>query len=340
MARFVLSKKKVLAQYARAKQHGDLVAYSSKTNPAVTPILEDNTNCMFSIHSIHELARVKNKKRVLYFAQAWDKKIIKELTTQGIRWFVVDNEEDLKTFQTFLNHSRDKLNLLLRVKLRERTLKTERYFVFGMPVAMIRNYIEKLHAHPNIDKLGIHFHRKTQNMAEWRLVQELNNMFDEHVFKKISLVNIGGGLPAQYANTNKDVIRVILQKIDEVKTFLNQKKIELMLEPGRFISAPSCKLVTNILQVQDNVVVVDASIYQGDTDAFVVPVKLLVEGERTTGKPYIIKGVTPCSMDLFRYRCYLDNPRVGDELVFLNAGAYNFGTNFCDLPELTTEIVD
>ena len=50
--------------------------------------------------------------------------------------------------------------------------------------------------------------------------------------------------------------------------------------------------------------------------------------------------MTPCSMDLFRYRVYLDNPKVGDELVFLNAGAYNFRTDFCDLEEIETEVVD
>jgi ornithine decarboxylase len=82
-------------------------------------------------------------------------------------------------------------------------------------------------------------------------------------------------------------------------------------------------------------------VYQGDTDAFVVPAQLLVEGElqKGEGKAFIIKGVTPCSMDLFRYRVYLDSPKKGDTLTFLNAGAYNFTTDFCDLPVLETELL-
>ena len=68
------------------------------------------------------------------------------------------------------------------------------------------------------------------------------------------------------------------------------------------------------------------------------PVLVYGEVEKGEGQPYVIKGITPCSMDLFRYRVYLNNPKVGDEIVFLNAGAYNFTTNFCDLPELETEI--
>jgi len=58
------------------------------------------------------------------------------------------------------------------------------------------------------------------------------------------------------------------------------------------------------------------------------------------GQPYVIKGITPCSMDLFRYRVYLKNPKVGDQLVFLNAGAYNFSTEFCDLEKMETKVVE
>ena len=65
-----------------------------------------------------------------------------------------------------------------------------------------------------------------------------------------------------------------------------------------------------------------------------------MQNNKKEGKNYIIKGVTPCSMDLFRYRVYLDNPKVGDKMVFINAGAYNFASDFCDLEKLDCEIID
>ena len=79
-----------------------------------------------------------------------------------------------------------------------------------------------------------------------------------------------------------------------------------------------------------------------DMDAIIVPVKLLIQGEldKSKGKPFVVKGITPCSVDLFRYRVYLDNPKVGDELVFLNAGAYNFSSDFCDLEKVETDIIN
>jgi len=118
----------------------------------------------------------------------------------------------------------------------------------------------------------------------------------------------------------------------------------MIIEPGRFIAAPSCKLITSIISVYEDNIIVNASVYNSDMDAVIVPVKLKIESELDKSdngaKPYVIKGITPCSMDLFRYRVYLKAPKVGDEIVFLNAGAYNFTTDFCDLEKLETKIVD
>ena len=172
--------------------------------------------------------------------------------------------------------------------------------------------------------------------AIWILLFGNANIIDKDVLEMIDIVNIGGGIPSVYANTNKDVIRTVFDKIKEFREFLNN--IQLIIEPGRFIAAPAVKLITNIKAIYDNNIVVNASVYNTDMDALIVPVKLLVEGELKKGLPYVIKGNTPCSMDLFRYRVYLENPKVGDELIFLNAGAYNFTSDFCDLEKLETEV--
>ena len=95
-AKFILSKKKVLEQYAKVKQAADIVSYSSKTNQNVTPILEKETDCMFSVHFVNELKHVKDMKRVIFLAQGWTEEGIKHLINKNISWFVVDNEGDLR----------------------------------------------------------------------------------------------------------------------------------------------------------------------------------------------------------------------------------------------------
>ena len=337
---FTLNKNIVLQQFNKVNQIADIVSYSSKTNPLVTPILEENTDAMFSIHLENELKNIQDKSRVLFLAQAWSQEQIRSLINQGIKWFVVDNISDLEVIIKFLETTEKKINLLLRLKLKERTLKTEKYYVFGMESNIINQKIKELSDNKNIDQLGIHFHRKTQNMAEWNLQYEIEEVIEPEVLNIISIVNIGGGLPSNYANTNIKVIDSICNKIHELKKWMQNKNIKLMLEPGRFIAAPAGKLHTNIIAINNDTIIVNASVYNSDMDALIVPVKLLVENEcgKGQGKPFTIKGITPCSLDLFRYRVYLDKPKVGDKITFLNAGAYNFTTDFCDLEKIKTEI--
>jgi ornithine decarboxylase len=130
----------------------------------------------------------------------------------------------------------------------------------------------------------------------------------------------------------------------ELQKWLNSQKIKLMIEPGRYISAPAVKLEANIKSIYDNNIIIDCSVYNSAMDTFVAHIRLIVEGELDEnsgkGEAYIIKGCTPDSMDIFRYRVFLKKPKVGDKLVFLNAGAYIYSTDFCNLPKLETKIIE
>jgi ornithine decarboxylase len=341
--KFVISKSKAIKQYNKIKKLSDIVSYSSKTNPIITKILEKNTDSMFSIHMENELKNIENKKRIIFLAQAWNKKQIINLLSKNISNFVVDNENDLNELLKVINNQNKKINLFLRIRLKEHTLKTERYFVFGMESKVINNKVKSLKNNPKIKNVGIHFHRKSQNMSEWNLLEEFKDMINKENIKLIDMVNIGGGIPSIYANTNEDAIKTIFPKLLKFKGFLNKNKIKMVIEPGRFIAAPSAILKTQIINKNKNEITINASVYNSDMDALIIPVKLLVKQElnKTDAyvKPYIIKGITPCSMDLFRYRVYLKNPKKGDEIIFINAGAYNFASDFCDLKKIKTEIV-
>lgn len=341
-AKFVLSRKKVLEQYNKIKNLCDVVSYSSKTNQEITKILEESTNCMFSLHMANELKHVKNKSRVIFLAQGWNQEEIQNLVSEGINSFIVDNERDLDELLIFLEQNQVEVDLLLRIKFKENTIRTERYFVFGMNSEVVNKRIRELRDNKKIKNLGIHFHRKTQNMSEWNLKYDFENVINGEVIDLLDFVNIGGGIPSEYANTNVDVLQVIFNKIKEFRTWLSESGIRMIIEPGRFMAAPCARLVTRIIRIHDNNIVVNASVYNSELDALIVPIKLLVMGElkKGEGAPYVVKGITPCSMDLFRYKVYLKDPKEGDKLVFLNAGAYNFSSDFCDLEKLETEVVE
>ncbi|MCX8178445.1 MAG: decarboxylase [Candidatus Aenigmarchaeota archaeon] len=340
-SRFIVSRSKLLSQYKILKDLGLKISYSLKTFPEIAHILEDETDSFFTIHMMESFSFVKDHSRIWFVAQAWSKDQIKSLIEKKVRNFIVDNETDLKVLIEYLEKKDVKINLLLRLKMREHTIHTGKYFVFGMYSKQINEWIPKLRKIKNIEKLGIHFHRKTQNTSEWNIKDELTQMIAADVWGMIDIVNIGGGLPVDYKNTTARNIDFIFQKIKELREWLNDKGIEMIIEPGRFLAAPPTKLETEILSIHENNIIVDASVYNGSMDSIIVPIKLLVENEVDEGENYVIKGCTPCSMDIFRYDVKLkEKPKVGDKIVFLNAGAYCFTTDFCNLPKLPVVFVD
>tara|TARA_Y100000310_G_scaffold246828_1_gene252244 strand:- start:3875 stop:4894 length:1020 start_codon:yes stop_codon:yes gene_type:complete len=336
--RFILSKNKVHEQYNKLKNLG-IVSYSWKTNPEVGKILEKETDSLFSIHTFEEIPEIYDKKRIWFFAQAWNKNEIKNLIDKKINNFVIDNETDLKTLLNFI--SKEKINLLLRMKFQEKRIQTGKYFVYGMNAKIVNNWILKLKENKSIDKIGIHVHRKSQNTSEWNLKYELEDSLSKEVLERIDLINIGGGFPIEYKNYTSKVLDYIFSKIKELKNWLDKKNIDLIIEPGRFIAGPGVQLETEVISVYDEKIIVNCSVYQGNTDAiFQDALKLIVKGELKEGNEYTIKGKTPCNLDIFRYKVKLPEINVGDKIIFLNAGAYNFSTNFCKLKELKTDIVD
>ena len=339
-AKFLLSKSKTLKQYNEIKKLADQVSYSLKTNFEVGQLLEENTDCYFSIHTKQNLDLIKDKSRVWFFAQGWTTEEVKKLLDLSVNKFVVDNEPDLNIL---LENLDDKIDLLLRMKLRENTIHTGKHYVFGMYAHQVNKLVSELRKHKNIGKLGIHFHRKTQNISEWSLKYEVKEALSEETLNNIDILNIGGGIPSKYKNFRIEVMNHIFENIKELKDWINKRKITMIVEPGRFIAAPAVKLETEIVNIYDNNIIVNSSVYNSAMDTFVAHIRLLIDGElenESAGRRYTIKGITPDSMDIFRYSVFLLNKKVGDKIIFLNAGAYNFSTNFCNLEKIDTIILD
>lgn len=342
-ARFVLSRSKAIEQYNKLKALDVDVSYSFKTNEEVGRVLEEETACLFSIHFENDLPFLKDKSRVMFLAQALNEEQMDGLFDLGINKFVVDNLVDLSALIDYVGDKNKKITLLLRMKLKENTIHTGKYFVFGMESKIINEKIMELKNNKNIEKIGIHVHRKTQNVSEWSLKYELGEALNEETLKLLDIVCIGGGIPGNYKNVSDKSIEYIFNKISEVRDWLKLHGIKTLVEPGRFLASYPVTLETEIINIVGNTIIVNCSVYNCAMDTIIVPIKLLVKGEleeNEGGSAYTIKGYTPCSLDIFRYKVFLKNPKVGDKIVFLNAGAYNFSTDFCNLEKLETVVVE
>lgn len=335
-AKFILSKKKVLEQYNKLKDLGVKVSYSYKTNNEVGKILENNTDSEFSIHAINEIGDILVKNKIWFFMQANDDRELFEILGKEVRRFVIDNEIDLENLLRVVVDKNIIIDLLIRMKFQEHRITAGKYFIYGMESKKVNELIAKIKGNEFIDKLGIHIHRKSQNASEWEIKEELIDSLSDESLNRLNIINIGGGLPVRYRTYTSEIMPYIFDKIKEVKEWFNGV---VYVEPGRFIAGPAIKLVCNIIQIQNETIIVNTSIYNGVLDSHITDIRLLVEGELNDdekGINYKIKGNTPTRDDIFRHKVKLGNIKLGDEIVFLNAGAYNYTTDFCSLEKLET----
>ena len=69
---------------------------------------------------------------------------IQELFAAGVDKFVLDNERDLRTLLPLLEKENKTANILLRMKLKENTIHTGKYFVYGMRADTINKLVTEL----------------------------------------------------------------------------------------------------------------------------------------------------------------------------------------------------
>ena len=343
-AKFVLSLNKLKKQILLLRRLGVKISYSYKTNNYVGLVIQRNfPDVDFSIHNIDNIEKIKNKKSVWFFVQAESKDKLKKLLSKGIIKFVIDNEEDLRRILEVIKKEKKKIWLSLRMKFKENRIGSGRYFVYGMPSSVINKIIKENSNNYLIEKIGIHIHRKSQNTSEWEIKQEIIDSLSKETLRTIDFLNLGGGLPVKYKNYALKNLDYIFKKIKQVKKFLSENNIQTYIEPGRFLAAPCINLETRIIQIHEKTIVVNMTIYNGALDTIVTDIKMLVKeelGEKEKGDFYLIKGNSPTRDDIFRYKVKLKNPKIGDKITFLNAGAYNYSTDFFGYKKLKTVILD
>jgi len=339
-ARFILNKQAIFEQLDTLKKLGLKISYSYKTNHEVGNIIqEEDPDVLFSIHSKDEIGMIKDKSKIIFFILAENEKEIEELLSVGIRNFVVDNEIDFFKIINVINKLKIKINLSIRMKFNEHRVGTGKYFVYGMYSNKVNSLILQEKDNKYLNKVGIHIHRKSQNTSEWEIIDELKDSIDEATLKRINSVNIGGGLPIKYKSYTADILPYIFNKIKDVVEWLKSNNIETIIEPGRFVCGPAIKLETEIIQIQENNIILNTTLYNCALDTLLTGTKMIVENELSDaekGDYYLIKGNSPTRDDIFRYKVKLNNPKVGDKIVFLNAGAYNYTTDFFGYKKLKT----
>ena len=273
-------------------------------------------------------------------------KEIRDALRFGATTFVVDNLYELKKLIPY----RSRVGVLLRVSFRSASATVDLSKKFGCAEDEVKVIVFEA------EKLGIHikglsFHVGSQCENAEKHVEAIEAchqlMTDINLVAKrpMSILDIGGGFPADYRLENIDMhafckpIRTVLKTLPS--------DWHIIAEPGRFLIAPAVKSITTVTgkslrgglpwyYLDDGVY----GSYSGQIfDHAVYPLQVLDEGECM---PSILAGPTCDSIDIVAENVLLPELNIGDLVIGLQMGAYTAATKtrFNSIPDAKLIVVD
>lgn len=264
--------------------------------------------------------------------------------TKGIRLFAFDSEAEIKKLAELAPKSQVYIRLAVS---NEGSLwpLTEK---FGVDYAEATRLIE-LAAARGLDPVGVTFHVGSQclNPTNWgSALRSCAEVFDACAEKgiRLSLVNMGGGLPAQDSASNPPSIESIKKVVKAELADRFDSETRILIEPGRHMVATSGTLVATVIGIAKRGaktwIYLDTGVYNGLMElyeGFPYAVRTL-HSDRPKRK-YVLAGPTCDSVDVINKEIVLPELEIGDRVIFKDAGAYTISYdryNGFDFPETVT----
>ncbi len=341
---YLYSKKTILRHFHQIadafKEIDPLICFSvkSNSNPYILKTLR-KAGSGFDIVSQGE------GKKALQ-AGADQKKIVfagVEKTEEEIRWAIRSNIFMFNCESTneilLINKIAKKLNKKIRIAIRinpDITPDTHKHIItgkketkFGISIYEINKVIQVLKQCKNIDLKGLHFHIGSQIIKADPFIKAIKKSLNlissiEKQKFNIEYLNIGGGPGIIYKDEKP---QNPFQFAKKVIPLIKEKKLKLIMEPGRYVVGNGGILVTKVIYIKKSLnntfVIVDAGmntlIRPALYEAYhqIIPVK-------HNSKKYKVNVVGPiCETgDMFAKDRPIGKVEENDYLVIKSAGAY------------------
>ncbi|HON56695.1 MAG TPA: diaminopimelate decarboxylase, partial [bacterium] len=222
---------------------------------------------------------------------------------------------------------------------------------FGISIDIVADLYKNIKKKmKNIEIYGVHCHigsQITEISPFEKALDKVLNLIDELEKCGISIktLNLGGGLGIQYMPDKKPID---IKKYGQmVSSKLQNRKLKLILEPGRYIAGNSGVLLTKVIYVKETTVkkfaITDAAMNDlirptlYEAYHHIIPLKKSNKKEK-----YDIVGPVCESGDYFAKDRELPKVQSGDYLAILSAGAYGFSmsSNYNSRPRAAEILVD
>ncbi|MFT5395031.1 MAG: ornithine decarboxylase [Gammaproteobacteria bacterium] len=309
--------------------------YAIKALPQIDVLKKlDELEAGFDVASSGELDILLSLKvggrRTIHTHPVKSDKDIRDALRFGSTTFVIDNLDELKKLQPY----RGRVGILLRVSFRSENAKVDLSKKFGCTeneVADIILQAEQLGLHIK----GLSFHVGSQCETSDQYVAAIHSCRDmmlelnQKVKAPLSILDIGGGFPADYALESID----ILEFCKPIRTALESlpEDWHIYAEPGRYLIAPAVTCVTTIIGKSIRYGMpwyyIDDGVYGSFSgkifDHTEYPLQVLKEGETS---PSVLAGPTCDSIDIIDEHIELPELNIGDLIIGHQMGAYTAAT--------------
>ena len=339
--------------------HRVCYAVKANSNLAVLDVMRD-LGSGFDIVSGGELSRVlatgANPGSVLFSGVGKSTDDIRAALAAAIGCFNVESASELKRLDRIAAAMNRSAPVSLRINP-EVDAKTHPYIAtgmqqnkFGIPIQEAIKLYAFAAASPNLAVVGVDFHIGSQLTDIAPIMDALERVLalvDTLQTQGITLshINIGGGLGVRYREERPPPPKALIQAARER---LGQRELELLIEPGRSISAHAGILLTRIEYLKHNgekhFAVVDAAMNDLLRPAlYGAWQNILSVNERTdvSARQYEVVGPVCESSDFLGTERSLAVAE-GDLLAVCDVGAYGFvmSSNYNSRPRAAEVMVD
>jgi ornithine decarboxylase len=307
------------------------IFYPVKTN-GEQPVLEllRNLGHGFDVASQNEVRRILSlgvtPQKMVFSAPVKVPSHIEEAHRRGLDLFVIDSESEVLKLERLAPGSR----VIVRLEVPQSGSQLPLGGKFGVP-ANEAVQLMKLARARGLRPHGLAFHVGSQctRIETWAEAIDVcrwawNGAAEDGI--KLSLVNLGGGIPGRYTTD------VPLAK--EIGSFVGQKvfgrfgpDVEYALEPGRSLVADAGTMVTSVIgkaiRRGKPWIYVDLSIYAGlleIRDGWSYPME--TEKDHLPKQSTTLAGPTCDSTDVLAVDVELPDLEIGDLVYIRTAGAY------------------
>lgn len=290
----------------------------------------------FEIASAGELSLLRSlgveSQRIIYSNPVKVPAHIRAAHDEGVQYYAFDSLDEVKKIAELAPGAK----VYLRLKVADFGSKFPLSKKFGIDPAKAIAYIKSA-ARAGLQPIGLTFHvgSQSENAEAWvRAMTTCGQIIDELATRHnifLSLLNIGGGLPSSYSFKALSLKSIALAIEEAIEQFI-PVYTHVIAEPGRFISANSSVIVTEVIGREtrgaQEWLFLDMGVFQGlieplEMPSWRYPIFTDQQNQNVAKKSFVLTGPTCDPHDTIGFDYLLpEDLEVGDRLYIGAAGAY------------------